>query len=71
MRTRALPWKPKVIQSKTLKLLRLASFFCTSLAMRKVSSCDQVGEGLILGEEVGSRESQDEGGGENRQGPAA
>src|SRR6266851_881142 len=45
LRTRVLPWKPKVIQSKTLKLVRPPSLFCTSLAMRRVSSCDQVGPG--------------------------
>jgi hypothetical protein len=38
--------EPKVIQSKTLWLVRLPSFFCTSLAMRTVSSCDQVGAGV-------------------------
>src|SRR5882757_8728421 len=35
-----------VIQSKTLKLVRPPSFFCTSLVMRRPSSCDQVGPGV-------------------------
>src|ERR1700722_2907345 len=37
---------PKVSQSKTPRLVRPASFFCTCWTMRWASSCDQVGPGV-------------------------